>query len=212
MFCLCVHLWLMQLRLIHLDFLHTHSYRHAECILHVFELLIVRLILLLRAAGQHQISSYLSCAHIDFFFFWSRLNYFGMRPITQVLHAALFDRASFPQSLSHTQLTFRCLHSSFAGTYKYMWVFVIYFWHVCLTLEFSWLCVCVCFCVRMRCSKNKREWVPIMNNAWCGFLVSETDRLWGLWTAPWALYCPPQTVVKQTRSAEARPTSTLLLL
>lgn len=70
------------------------------------------------------------------------------------------------------------------------------------------MCVCECMWERER----EREWVHIMNNTWCGFLVSETDRRWGWWAAPRVLFFPPHTVVKQTTSAEGSPISTLLLL
>lgn len=52
---------------------------HASCILAP----LIRLILLYLAAGQHQIYPQLPCSHIDF---RSRVNYFGIGPITQVLH------------------------------------------------------------------------------------------------------------------------------
>lgn len=67
-------------------------------------------------------------------------------------------------------------------------------------------------CVRVYVREGETERVHIMNNAWCGFLVSETDRRWGRWTAPRVLFFPPHTVVKQTTSAEGSPISTLLLL
>lgn len=38
-----------------------------------------------------------------------------------------------------------------------------------------------------------------MNNAWCGFLVSETDD--GELTAPQVLFTPSHFIVKQTTSA-----------
>lgn len=106
--------------------------------------------------------------------------------------------------LSRASLTFCCSRWSALSTCICLFcLFLLFFlilWHA--------VCVCVSVCERGR----EREWVHIMNNTWCGFLVSETDRRWGWWAAPRVLFFPPHTVVKQTTSAEGSPISTLLLL
>lgn len=77
---------------------------------------------------------------------------------------------------------------------------------------YSWLVSPVWFsgvhmlCVSVLWERNRRtEWVDIMNNAWCGFLVSETDC--GDWTAAQVLFTPSHFIVKQTTSAESRDLS-----
>lgn len=105
----------------------------------------IRLILPFRAAGQHRISLQLPCSRIDF---RSCLNYFGMRPITQVLHLTLFDHVSSylsppPPSVSLTPsphvLLFTWAH------FVYVVVcFLFFFLHLLHQTCFSFSCFGTC--------------------------------------------------------------------
>lgn len=69
---------------------------------------------------------------------------------------------------------------------RHAFVFCAYFL-TCFSFSYfgmQYMCARECTCER------EREWVHIMNNTWCGFLVSETDRRWGWWTAPRVLFFP----------------------
>lgn len=165
-FHLFVHVWSVQPRSIHLLF-HTHIQArrmHPSCIWTSF----ICLILPFRAAGQHWISPQLPCSHIDF---RSRLNYFGMRPIT--VHCISQSLTmSFP--LSHTFLIC-CSNWAFLPTCICLF-FMYFFLSVFRTLsEACIMCVWVSESERQSQGDREKEWVHIMNNAWCGFLVSETD-------------------------------------
>ena len=114
-------------------FTHIEARRmHPSCIWDSF----IHLILPFRAAGWHRISPQLPCSHIDF---RSRLNYFGVRPITQVPHLAVFDHVSSSlcppphthththtqtQTQTHTLLTFCCSCCSVASTC--IWVSLLF--------------------------------------------------------------------------------------
>lgn len=152
------------------NILHTHT---QACRMHpsYISASFIHLILPFRAAGRHRISPQLPCSHIDF---RSRLNYFGMMPITQVLRLAVFDHISLspnpslthlPHTLLFILVCFVDMHVFIASIFDLFFFLVL--WHA--------QCGCVSVCEEGR----EGELVHIMNNAWCGFLVSETDRRWG---------------------------------
>lgn len=126
----------------------------------------IRLILPFRAAGQHWISSHLPCSHIDF---RSSLNYFGMRSITQVLDLAVFDHVSSSLHLSHTLASLSLVHIGLFCQFLVWCLFLTCFLLLLLEHTHAQRCMCVLE------TDREREWVHMMNNAWCGFLVSETD-------------------------------------
>lgn len=147
---------------------------HPSCIWASF----ARLILPSRAAGQHHIPPHLPYPGIDF---QSRLNYFAVRLMTQVLHPTLFDRAS-PSIF---------LTPNFTKKYFHTWVVFISFLFCFSFPSFSpsfivWQSIHnICVCVRDG-SEVKGGRVHMMNNAWCGFLVRQTvgtlNRPWGPFT------------------------------
>lgn len=114
-----------------------------------------------RAAGQHRISPQLPCSHIDF---RSRLNYFGMQPITQVLRFAVFTHVPTPPlKLLFHRIGLFCRHP-FVHLVCFASIMDLFFFLLLWNAEPE------CLCAR------ERERVHIMNNSWCGFLVSQTDR------------------------------------
>lgn len=119
---------------------------------------LLRLILPLVAAGPHRISSHLSRSHIDF---QSSLNYFGMRSITHVEDLTHFT-TSLPLSIPRT-------HSHRVFCWSYWPTLCLYLFLT--SFPFSILDHTHAVCAR----DGQREGAHVMNNAWCGFLVSETD-------------------------------------
>ena len=106
---------------------------HPSCIWDSF----IHLILPFRAAGWHRISPQLPCSHIDF---RSRLNYFGVRPITQVPHLAVFDHVSSslcpppPHTHTHTLSSHSVVHVALLRQHAFG---CLCFLHLFLTLVFS---------------------------------------------------------------------------
>lgn len=100
---------------------------------------------------------------------------FGMRPITEVMNLTFCNHISSSLFPSDTLLLFCFVDICF---FFFCFASIIY-----LFSSYFGMQVCVSVYV------ERQRWVPIMNNAWCGFLVSET--WWGRWTPPRVL--PPPT-------------------